>query len=119
METNKAIFDKTGFNLEQIKQYLEFIIVFGFVLLYGLSAYQRNLVWKDDVTLWSDVVKKSPEKARAHNNLGVGFNKKGLPNEAISALKSALCLKPDYMDAYVNLGNSYIKMGLIDKAISA
>jgi len=103
----------------KLQRWIELLALISLLLLYGLSAYQRNLVWKDDVALWSDVVKKSPEKARPRNNLGVGFNKKGLPHEAISSLKEALRLKPGYMDAYVNLGNSYIKIGIIDEAISA
>src|SRR3989304_5408453 len=39
----------------------------------SVAAYQRNLVWKDGVTLWRDVVGKSPLKARTYFNLGLVF----------------------------------------------
>ncbi len=38
------------------------------IVVMGLSvtAYARNMVWQDEVTLWEDVVKKSPKSYRAN-----------------------------------------------------
>jgi len=33
-------------------------------------TYQRNAVWETEVTLWSDVMKKSPQKTRTYTHLG-------------------------------------------------
>ncbi|MEE9613495.1 MAG: hypothetical protein V3W31_00895, partial [Thermodesulfobacteriota bacterium] len=41
------------------------------------ASYRRNGVWKDSVTLWTDVVGKSPDKARGHNNLGRAYQLAG------------------------------------------
>lgn len=100
-------------------RYIEFLLLISLVLAYGLGAYHRNTTWKSDIALWSDCVKKSSDKARPYNNLGVAFNREGLADKAIPKIREALRLKPDYVDAYVNLGNSYIKKRLIDQAISA
>jgi tetratricopeptide (TPR) repeat protein len=35
-----------------------------------VATVQRNRVWGSTITLWQDVLKKSPGKARAHYNLG-------------------------------------------------
>lgn len=40
------------------------------VVVLSIATYQRNTVWHDEITLWEDVVKKSPNKARGYNNLG-------------------------------------------------
>jgi tetratricopeptide (TPR) repeat protein len=98
--------------------WIEIVVLFVVILLYGLATYQRNLVWKYDLSLWSDVVKKSPYKARPHNNIGLALNNNNLVDKAILELKKALRLKPDYVEAYGNLGNSYMKRGMIDQAIS-
>lgn len=42
-------------------------------MLYGFKTYDRNKVWKTRVSLWTDVVEKSPKKARAHMNLGEAY----------------------------------------------
>ena len=36
---------------------------------------QRNLVWKDEITLWTDVIQKSPGSIREHGNLGLAYIK--------------------------------------------
>ncbi len=87
------------------------------MVIYGWVTYQRNTVWKDDFSLWSDVVKKSPAKARPHNNLGVSYTEKSLIEKAIVETKEALRLKPDFINAHISLGNAYMKIGLTDMAI--
>lgn len=103
--------------IKQIKRYFDFFLLTIIVSIYGFATLQRNFVWKDDFTLWSDVVKNSPSKARPHNNLGVAYTEKGLPEKAIAEIKGALRLKPNFINAYVSLGNAYTKIGLIDMAI--
>ena len=104
--------------MEQIKRYFEFIILFGFVLIYGLSTYQRNLVWKDDLSLWSDGVKKSPNKLWVNYYLGLAYYKAGDMDNAILQYKKSLSLNPFYADAHNNIGIAYFNKGLLDKAIA-
>ena len=87
------------------------------VFIFSYAAYARNAVWEDEISLWEDVVKKSPQSPRGHNNLGYIFYKKGLTDKAIAQYNIALQLKPDYADAHNNLGIAYKANGLIDKAI--
>jgi tetratricopeptide (TPR) repeat protein len=86
------------------------------VVLAG-STYARNRVWQDEVSLWDDVVKKSPDKPRAHNNLGTAYRYKGLHNRAIEHYQRAIQLDPDYAYAYNNLGTAYRSRGQTDRAI--
>lgn len=72
------------------------------VICFAFLTLQRNHVWKDDYSLWSDTVKKSPDSAIAHNNLGGEYEKKGLLDDALREYETAISLNPVYMDALEN-----------------
>jgi tetratricopeptide (TPR) repeat protein len=87
------------------------------VLALGIAAYARNSVWRDEGVLWMDVLAKSPNKARAHNNAGnLFFLPRGRIEEAISHYQTALRLRPGYADAHSNLGIAYERQGRLDDA---
>ena len=87
------------------------------VITLSIAAYQRNVVWQDGISLWEDVVRKSPQKARGHSNMGVVYKDKGMTDKAIEHYQIALRIKPDYAEAHNNLGNAYKDKGLTDKVI--
>jgi tetratricopeptide (TPR) repeat protein len=86
------------------------------VVLTGIT-YARNRVWRDPITLWEDVLRKSPKNDRPHYNLGFYYQEKGLIDKAIEQYQTAIKLNPDNERAYNNLGLAYQSKGLIDKAI--
>lgn len=83
----------------------------------SLAAHLRNGVWQSEETLWADVVKKSPAKARPHNNLGVVYYKQGRLAEAVAHYRTAIDLNPDYRDPRYNLGLARQQQGRLDDAI--
>ncbi|MBF0317514.1 MAG: tetratricopeptide repeat protein [Nitrospirae bacterium] len=87
------------------------------VLALSVTTYARNNTWRSSMAMWEDVVRKSPNKARSHNNLGADYYDRGRINEAIRHYEIAMKLKPDDLDAYLNLGNVYEKQGNLDEAI--
>jgi protein O-mannosyl-transferase len=94
------------------------IIAVGLIIvLFAGLTYQRNKVWQDEVTLWTDVVRKSPQKARGYNNLGSAYKKLGQYEDAIREYQTALTLKPDYAMAHYNIGIIYKELGQLDNAI--
>ena len=100
------------------QRWIELIVLISLVLTYGWATYQRNLVWKDGLSLWSDNVKKSPVKARVYNYSGLAYHKVGDMDNAILQYKKSLSLNPFYADAHNNIGISYFNKGLLDKAIT-
>lgn len=92
-------------------------LVLILVLMLSSATFARNRIWKDEVKLWEDAVRKSPGNARTHNNLGFLYNAKGMNAKAIEQFLSALYLRPDYLDARINLGIAYNARGLYDQAI--
>jgi tetratricopeptide (TPR) repeat protein len=91
--------------------------VFIIVTLYSAGTITRIPVWKDDLSLWSDTVSKSPDDAIPHNNLGLAYYKMGRTDEAIEEFKKAIGMNPDYAKAHNNLGLAYTDKSLIDEAI--
>jgi tetratricopeptide (TPR) repeat protein len=73
------------------------------VILLMLSTHNRNMVYADQVTFWSDAASKSPRKARAHNNAGYAYQLAGDLDRAIDHFRTALSLKPDFAIAQENL----------------
>ena len=85
--------------------------------VYSFGTIKRNAVWKDDYTLWSDAVKKSPDSYVAYDSLGAAFFRRGRPDEAVKCFGTALKLKPDDAMAHYDLGDVYAGTGLTDPAI--
>jgi tetratricopeptide (TPR) repeat protein len=98
---------------------LAFAVAAAVVLALPLAAaaFSRNNLWNDEILLWRDVVAKSPDKARARNNLGTALYLKGLTGEGMEEFRKAVSLDPSYADARYNLGNAYKDLGLMEEAI--
>ncbi|MCD6322566.1 MAG: tetratricopeptide repeat protein [Clostridiales bacterium] len=64
------------------------------ILLSGLSmlTFERNNVWRDPISLYSDCTFKSPHKPRAHGNLARSLCKCGEYKDAIVESEKALSL---------------------------
>ena len=62
---------------------------------YAILSYRRNFIWKDDLTLWNDIVHKSPKKARPYNNRGLAYDEQGNFTQAISDYNKAIEINPN------------------------
>ncbi len=81
-----------------------FIVVV--IVLTGLT-YHRNTVWQNAISLWSDVVKKSPRKARGYYGLGGAYKEQGDLLSAQRAWVRSLELDSTYPPVLNQLGNVY------------
>jgi protein O-mannosyl-transferase len=86
------------------------------VLLLAGATHARNHVWRDWITIWQDTVKKSPNKARPHNILGIGYLNQRFFDDAFPEFDLAVKLNPDYMQAYFNLGLAFKVLERADDA---
>lgn len=84
---------------------------------YSILTFQRNKIWKDDITLWNDNISKAPGKARPVTNRGFGYMKLGQWDKALKDYSKALELDPNYPAALCNRGSVYVHFQQMDKAI--
>ena len=94
-----------------------FITLTVIILCNSILTYQRNKVWKDELTLWKDTVGKSPHKARPYSHLGTAYNDQGNMTLAISEYNKSLELDPNDVQTINDRGNVYAKQGNYAKAI--
>ncbi|MFA5181591.1 MAG: tetratricopeptide repeat protein [Syntrophales bacterium] len=85
--------------------------------LLGVITCKRNSVYADEVSIWTDTVRKAPGNSRAHLNLGVELDRAGSPYEAIRHFEEAIRLQPDHAGAYTNMGNVLTNLGKTDDGI--
>lgn len=88
-------------------------------LFWGALTHQRNRTWAGPVTLWSDVVAKSPGNYIAHNNLGKAFLETERPTEAATSFTESIRLKPSYAEARHNLAEALSRDGRHAEALFA
>ena len=86
------------------------------VALLAVGTASRNQVWRDEITLWSDVVSKSPRDARASSTLGAALTELGRNEEALVPLETAIELDPGYAKAHITLAAALMALGRLDTA---
>ncbi|MBF0343505.1 MAG: tetratricopeptide repeat protein [Nitrospirae bacterium] len=101
---------------QETKWFVNAVLIMGLLTL-SVATYKRNEVWRNKISMWSDVVSKSPNKARPHYNLGVFSGEAGDIKTAFSQYQIALKLNPDYIEAHNNIGYIYEGRGNLDEAI--
>lgn len=93
------------------------ILAIAIALPLGIVAHKRNEVWKDGLSLWSDVVEKSPESPLGRLNLGAAYYKKGLVKEAEVEFRESVRLDPSFNLARMDLAMLLQETGRLDEAI--
>jgi tetratricopeptide (TPR) repeat protein len=80
------------------------------MVIFGFMTYNQCSIWKDGLTLWNDVVNKSPS-ALAYSNRGFAYATQHEYERAIADYHRAVELNPGYAPIYNNLGNAYSALG--------
>jgi len=97
------------------------VVIFIVMLLcfYVFSTVNRNMDWRDDLTLWSKTVASNPNNSRAHDNLGFTYERLGDDAKALQEFNIAVKLQPDNFRALGNLGVAFAKFGAYNESIAA
>jgi len=86
-------------------------LVAAVTAMLGFLTLQRNLDYQSPIAMWSDVVRKRPENARGHTNLGKFLAERGYLDEALLHFSEACKYNPDSPSAHNNLGQALVTMG--------
>lgn len=85
--------------------------------LLGVLSHQRNYIWKDNHTLWGNVVEQEPMNVIGHiayGNIARGAREY---ESAIASFRRALWLNPGMPEAHRALGDLYLLTDNVDRAI--
>lgn len=81
------------------------------VIILLWTTLSRNILWDNEISLWRDVIQKSPEKERGYLGLGNALMRKGSLVSAINMFNQAVRINPYYQEAYKSRGTSYMLLG--------
>jgi Tfp pilus assembly protein PilF len=96
------------------------IVICSIVFFIAQLTVKQIKIWQNPESVWSYVISVFPqENSFPHYNLGNVYAQKGMLDEAISAYKQALVIRPRYAEVHHNLGLAYQNKGMLDEAISA
>jgi len=97
-------------------RFVETFVFLVVIVLLFMGTYLRNETWNDEIGLWKDCLKKSPQKARPYANLGFAYLDAGIYDQALQATQHALQIDPKFAYAYYNMSIIYQKMGDLKQA---
>ena len=108
--------------LVEISQYLKntktrILCFTPILLLLSVLTVNRNRVWKDGFSVWSDAAMKSPQRDRPHLALGDIYFRRQDYKEAAIEYQKFLDLNQGYSEGFVRLGLTYMKLKNFDMAI--
>ena len=92
-------------------------VTVAFIAGCATLTYARNTVWHDEVSLWTDVVQKSPHKARGHNNLAIAYAAAGRESDALREFETASEDEPGNVTYLLNLADAYDATGQMNAAL--
>jgi tetratricopeptide (TPR) repeat protein len=105
--------------LEQMSFNKKYIFLICSISLIGLSlvSWLQIPVWRNDLTLWSNGIKKVPQNSFSWNNRGVYYFGQKQYNEALTDFQKSLELDSDFSHPYYNKALILIELNKFDEAI--
>lgn len=92
--------------------------VVALLMAYSVATVKRNLVWESDMTLWADVIAKSPGNVYGHFELANAYLGSGDKNSALAHYRKVLEIDPGVPQAHYNIGIVYMRDSLLEEAAS-
>jgi len=112
-------FFKSGDRPKKSRVYVAIFLLVVTVEAFGFETIKRNLIWRNELTLWKDAEIKSPNSFMVRTNLALALFEKGRLNEAHKKIKEAIGLFPYHDTPYYILGVILYYKGSFDKSIEA
>ena len=78
-------------------------------LMFSVLTYARIPVWKNSISLWSDVIKKDPTVPAAFMNRGQYYEQTGETDKAFNDFTEVITLAPKRPDGYHNRAVIYFQ----------
>jgi protein O-mannosyl-transferase len=105
-----VLFERGSHALQSLKS-IAVSVATVVALIFCIASWNRTFVWKNSVTLFTDVIEKNPRIALAYNNRGYARLLDGDYAGAIQDCDSAIALQPGQAKPYYNRGNAEFNTG--------
>ncbi|MDY6855836.1 MAG: tetratricopeptide repeat protein [Thermodesulfobacteriota bacterium] len=112
-----GIFSVEKLSIQKKIPYISGVILVFLIIIFGYATFQRNYIWKDPLSLWSDCLRKSPKKARCYINLGTVLSRADRKEEALHVLRKSVDLAPEKFHAHYAYGDELMGSGAYDNAL--
>ncbi|HBX52318.1 MAG: hypothetical protein A2275_15995 [Bacteroidetes bacterium RIFOXYA12_FULL_35_11] len=98
------------------------VLLFFYTILLGLQTFLRIDVWKNSISLYSDIIRKNPGIALPYYNRALAKAEEedysGAEKDLTMAIHSKHYLSDDVPKFYLNRGNVFKKLGKFERALS-
>ena len=94
-----------------------FLLLTAIAIFFSVRTYTTCAIWKDDLTLWNNVISQYQTVPLAYNNRGLVYLNEGKNDTALQDFNKAIELNPDYAKAYNNRGTLFINENKNDEAL--
>jgi tetratricopeptide (TPR) repeat protein len=94
-------------------------VLAGVLMLLSIQTVSRAATWRNEITLFSDTVAKSPSVYLVRNFLGIALLEQGRLAEAREQFVTNQKLDPDNEQGFRNEGAVDLKDGRLDEAVAA
>ncbi len=84
----------------------------------AIEYWEQNR-FEEAIAQWENVVRKNPNIAEIHHNLGNAYAHQGKIEDAIESLKQAISIDPTLVEAYNKVGCICYKQGNFDLAFAS
>jgi tetratricopeptide (TPR) repeat protein len=117
-----------GVNEFTARNKIAWLIVIAILSLFAIRTVTRSAEWKDEWTLISADVERSPDSARMRYSHGIALRDRAKEQKkedshrhymrlAIREFEECVSILPTYVEAYEELGLAWYRMGNPDKAL--
>jgi tetratricopeptide (TPR) repeat protein len=93
-------------------------VLIAVALALGIATHSRNEIYRSTVSLWQDVLTKSPHNSRAHQNLAVAYLRTGDFVRALDESRIAAELYPESPDSHFNVAEALMQLNRPNEALS-
>lgn len=87
------------------------------IVCLSIATHERNRVYYDRVTMWDDVVRKSPHNHYAFENLAVAYLQKNEYELATENAAQAVAMKDDRALSHLTLGTALLSLNQRERAL--
>ena len=91
--------------------YLGFVLPIMMAGFFAFQLQERTLVWKDNISLYSNVIEQFPAHETARNNRGTEYKMAKAYQQAIEDFNITIRSNPKSSSGYMNRGNCYADLG--------